>query len=67
MSEKDEQLTYESALKELQEIQNKLDEEEVAIDELAKLAKRAKFLIQWCKDKLKGIDQELSDIFSDNN
>ncbi|OHX65620.1 exodeoxyribonuclease VII small subunit [Flammeovirga pacifica] len=67
MSEKDDNLTYELALKELQEIQYKIDNEDVAIDELAKLAKRAKFLIQWCKNKLTGIDKELSSIFSDNN
>ncbi|NME69965.1 exodeoxyribonuclease VII small subunit [Flammeovirga aprica] len=63
MSEEKENLTYESALEELESIQKKLELEEVPIDQLSKLAKRAKFLVNWCKDKLKDIDKELSEIF----
>ncbi|KXX69004.1 exodeoxyribonuclease VII small subunit [Flammeovirga sp. SJP92] len=63
MSEEKENLTYESALEELESIQKKLELEEVPIDQLSKLAKRAKFLVNWCKEKLKDIDKELSEIF----
>lgn len=62
MSEGKENITYESALKELEDIQEKL-EDNVPIDELSKLAKRAKFLVNWCKKKLNDIDDELSEIF----
>lgn len=62
MSEGKENITYESALKELEMIQKKL-EENVPIDELSNLAKRAKFLVNWCKNKLNDIDNELSEIF----
>ncbi|MBD0402128.1 exodeoxyribonuclease VII small subunit [Flammeovirga sp. EKP202] len=63
MSDKKENLSYESALEELESIQRKLESEEVPIDQLSQLAKRAKFLVQWCKEKLKDIDKELSEIF----
>ncbi|WP_044203516.1 exodeoxyribonuclease VII small subunit [Flammeovirga sp. OC4] len=63
MSDKKENLSYESALEELESIQKKLESEEVPIDQLSQLANRAKFLVQWCKDKLKDIDKELSEIF----
>ncbi|AZQ61930.1 MULTISPECIES: exodeoxyribonuclease VII small subunit [Flammeovirga] len=67
MPKKEEQLTYESALEELQNIQEQLDNEEVAIDDLSKLAQRAKFLVNWCRNKLQGIDKELSDIFTEED
>lgn len=63
MSEEKEKITYESALMELESIQVKLNEEEIPIDQLSVLAKRAKFLVNWCKDKLNDIDNELSEIF----
>lgn len=63
MSEEKENITYESALEELEMIQKKLESEEVPIDQLSKLAKRAKFLVNWCKEKLRDIDKELSEIF----
>ncbi|NLR92565.1 MULTISPECIES: exodeoxyribonuclease VII small subunit [Flammeovirga] len=66
MSEQKENITYEAALQELQEIQNKLDGDEVPIDDLSKLAKRAKELVKMCKEKLGTIESELTDIFSED-
>jgi exodeoxyribonuclease VII small subunit len=57
MAKKDE-LTYEKAAAELNEIVARLENEEVSVDDLTENMKRASFLVQFCTGKLR--DTELS-------
>lgn len=52
-------LTYGSALAELQEIMEKIENNDVDIDDLSKLVKRANELTRFCEEKLKKVEQEL--------
>ena len=55
-------MTYEEALKELQEIVNALEAEAISMDELAKKVQRAKVLIEQCKGKLRDTESLLKGI-----
>lgn len=57
-------LSYEAAVKELQEIINELQAEIVSIDELSNKVKRAAELIKYCKEKLRTTEKEIGDLFS---
>ena len=58
-------LTYESAYAELQEILVSIQQEEINLDSLAKQLKRAKELIEFCKEKLHAVEEELDDLFDE--
>ena len=45
-------INYEAALEELQEIVNKMENDEFDIDQLSEKLKRAQALIKLCRDKL---------------
>ncbi len=53
--------TYKEAMEELEAITHQVENEEPDIDELSKLVKRAKELIQLCKKKLKKTGKEIDD------
>ena len=53
--------TYKEAMEELEAIAHQVENEEPDIDELSKLVKRAKDLIQLCKKKLKKTGEEIDD------
>ncbi len=55
-------LSYEEALLELREIEAELVNETVTIDTLAEKIKRASFLIQLCKSKLRATEAEVNNI-----
>ena len=55
----DEQLTYTSAMKELEEIVQKLQRTECEIDQLCQLTERSVKLLAFCKEKLTKTDKEL--------
>jgi len=55
--------TYESALRELQQIVTQLQEEVVSMDELSGKVKRAADLIAFCKDKLRKTEEEVEGLF----
>ncbi|MBP5498968.1 MAG: exodeoxyribonuclease VII small subunit [Muribaculaceae bacterium] len=57
-----EQLTYAKAATELEEIVKKLQSPECDIDQLSELTKRAKVLLDFCKDKLTKTDKEVEQI-----
>ena len=59
MSKKE--LSYSKAQAELVEIAEKLESEEVDIDELESLVKRGKELIQICQEKLRTIEKNLNE------
>ena len=59
MSKKEITLTYEEALKELQQIADAIESEEVAIDSLEAKVKRAVSLINYCKNKLRNTEEAI--------
>lgn len=61
----DENLKYEQAMTELEAIVKKMENEELDIDSLAEQLKRAKLLIQLCKDKLTIADEEIKKILEE--
>ncbi|MEC4117346.1 MULTISPECIES: exodeoxyribonuclease VII small subunit [Myroides] len=57
-----EQLTYESAALELEEILEDLKNDEVTVDELAQKVERASKLIVFCKEKLNSTEKQVEGI-----
>ena len=55
-----EDLSYEEALDDLQKILAGLQNEQISIDELASQSKKANTLIQYCRAKLKGIEDVIT-------
>ena len=55
-------LTYEEAYEELKEIAADIESEAVSVDVLAEKLKRASFLLEFCKTKLKSTEQEVNNI-----
>ncbi|WP_207425047.1 exodeoxyribonuclease VII small subunit [Pedobacter sp. SYSU D00535] len=58
----EENLSYEAAYKELEQIYQDINNEEVSIDELAEKVKRASVLIGFCQRKLRGTEEEIEGI-----
>ena len=54
-----EELTYASAMKELEEIVQKLQRPDCEIDQLCELTRRSTLLIKFCKERLTKTDEEL--------
>lgn len=55
-------MNYQTALKELQEILDDLQEEAVSIDDLSEKVRRAAELIAFCQNKLRDTETEIHDI-----
>ena len=62
MSKKKE-LTYESALQELQTIVNELQEGMVSMDDLSEKAKRAADLVKFCQEKMRKTEDDIKGLF----
>ena len=60
MSERSENLTYEEALSELEQILEALRGEQVSMDELVTRNERAAQLIAYCRGKLRDIEAKLA-------
>ncbi len=58
-------LTYEKALKRVEEIISKIEAEELNVDELAKNVKEASELLQYCKSKLFETEEEIEKILKE--
>ena len=58
-------VTYKEALAELELIMEKLEKEEVDIDDLSGLVKRASELLAVCRDKIYKTEQEVEKILLD--
>ena len=61
-----EQMKYETAFAELQNIVRKMENDELDIDQIAEQLKRAQELIKLCKDKLTKTDAEIKKILTDS-
>jgi len=62
---KSKELNYSVAQAELEEIIRTLESEEVDVDELAEKVARASFLVRFCRERLKGAEEEVRKIVSD--
>ena len=61
-----ETMKYEEALRQLDEIMQKMERNEYGIDELTLQLKKAKELIKQCKDKLTKTDEEIKKILDED-
>jgi exodeoxyribonuclease VII small subunit len=59
------QLTYSRAWKELEEIINQIESEEINVDVLTEKVKRAGFLIKFCKDRLRNTEEEVRKVLAE--
>lgn len=59
-------MKYEEALKQLDEIVQKMERNEYSIDELTTQLKKARELIQQCKDKLTKTDEDIKKILEED-
>jgi exodeoxyribonuclease VII small subunit len=57
-----ENMTYETAYKELQKISSEIENESVSVDVLAEKVKRAAELISFCQTKLRNTEAEVNNI-----
>ncbi|MBO4745145.1 MAG: exodeoxyribonuclease VII small subunit [Bacteroidales bacterium] len=55
---KENKITYETALKELNDIYQSMEDNAIGVDELTEKLKRASDLIKICRDKLKLTEEE---------
>lgn len=58
-------INYEAALSELEEIVNKMENDEFDIDQLSVNLKRAQTLIKLCRDKLTKTDEEIKKLLGE--
>ncbi len=50
--------TYEAALNELQQILSNIENQAISLDELTEHTKRARLLIEYCRNRLRQIDAD---------
>ena len=60
------EMKYEEAFAQLQDIVRKMEADEYSIDEIAAQLKTAQRLIKLCKDKLSKTEEEISKIQTDS-
>lgn len=56
-----EQMTFDKAYAEIEEIVGQIENEAIPLDQLAEKVKKAKTLIAFCNEKLRNIEAELKD------
>jgi exodeoxyribonuclease VII small subunit len=59
---KKDELTYENAMKRLEEIVDKVENGQMDIDSLSATLKEAQELVAFCRDKLTKVDAEIKKI-----
>lgn len=57
-----EEITYKAALNEIEESVNRIENEDVDVDELSTLVKRVSFLLKFCKEKLYSTEKEIDEV-----
>ena len=60
------EIKYEAAVQELEEIVDKMENDELDIDQLSEQLKRAKTLAKLCKDKLTKTDEEIKKLLNED-
>lgn len=61
------EIKYEEAVAQLEEIVDKMENDELDIDQLSDQLKRAKELVKLCKNKLTKTDEEIKKLLSEDN
>lgn len=61
------EVKYEEAVAQLEEIVEKMENDELDIDQLSEQLKRAKELIKFCKDKLTKTDEEIKKLLNEED
>lgn len=61
------EIKYEEAVALLEEIVDKMENDELDIDQLSDQLKRAKELVKLCKDKLTKTDEEIKKLLGEDN
>ena len=61
-----EEMKYEQAVRELEQIVERMENDELDIDQLSEQLKRAKTLVKLCKDKLTKTDEEIKKLLSED-
>lgn len=59
------EISYTDAINELEAIVNKMESEDIEVDELSEAVKRAGVLIRICREKLKVTEQEVSSLLKE--
>ena len=62
-----EEIKYEQAVRELEEIVEKMENDELDIDQLSEQLKRAKLLVKLCRDKLTQADEEIKKLLNEES
>ena len=57
--------TYKDAIAEIEDILDKLENEDLDVDDLAVKVKRVSQLLRFCKEKLTGTEKEIQGIIED--
>jgi exodeoxyribonuclease VII small subunit len=60
-----EEITYTEAFNELETIASEIEDGNISVDDLAEKVKRAAFLINICKQKLKSTEEDVGKILKD--
>ena len=61
------EIKYEEAVAQLEKIVDKMENDELDIDQHSDQLKRAKELVKLCKDKLTKTDEEIKKLLSEDN
>ena len=59
------EITYSEAVKQIEEILERIDNEELDIDELAKSVRTVSDLLKFCRGKLRNTEAEIAKILDD--
>lgn len=62
---KKDKTTYEQAISRIEEITHKVESGEMDIDSLANSLKEAKELVEFCKDKLTKVEEDVKKILNE--
>jgi exodeoxyribonuclease VII small subunit len=60
-------MKYEEAMRQLQEIVRKMENDELDIDQMTEQLKRAQELIKLCRDKLMKTDEEIHNLLKNDS
>ncbi|MCO6026067.1 exodeoxyribonuclease VII small subunit [Prevotella cerevisiae] len=66
MAKKETTIKYEEAVRQLEEIVNKMENDELDIDSLTDQLEKARKLIKLCKDKLTKTDKDIHQILDED-
>lgn len=61
----DKKLTYNQAVNEIEDILQRMENEELDVDELSAKVKRVSELVRFCRDKLKNTEDEVEKVLKE--